>query len=280
MKLFPLTSGTNDRAPASAPAWGRGRRPHRAAFTLLEMLVAITILTLIIFALYGMFNQTQRAFLGSVGQVDVLESGRAATELITREIEQLAASEWVGVTNLYVTNGGLSSVQQLVDGTLRRHRLQEVFFLSRAQGQWIGTAFFVDRASTNSDDTLLRNAGVGTLYRYSSSIRTNRPTDNRLINRFNNAPFTNFQRVADGVVHFQVKDYDRLGNPVGGNNYSYLSNDLPAYLELELAILEPAALERVRGIPNFNAITNYLWDRADRDIQVFRQRIPIRTAFK
>jgi prepilin-type N-terminal cleavage/methylation domain-containing protein len=253
---------------------------RRAAFTLLEMLVAITILTLIIFALYGMFNQTQKAFLGSVAQVDVLESGRAATELITREVEQLAAADGAGVTNLYVTNGGLSSVQQLVDGTLRRHRLQEVFFLSRSQGRWHGTAYFVDRASTNSDDTLLRSAGVGTLYRYSSSVRTNRPTDNGLIDNFNTTAFTNFQRVADGVVHFQVRDYDALGRPLGGNNFNYLSNDLPAYLELELAILEPAALERVRGIPNFNAITNYLWDRADREIQVFRQRIPIRTAYK
>ena len=43
-------------------------------------MVSVTLLVVIIFSLYKMFDQTQRAFRGGVKLVDVMEGGRAATE--------------------------------------------------------------------------------------------------------------------------------------------------------------------------------------------------------
>ncbi|PYJ61884.1 MAG: hypothetical protein DME24_05315, partial [Verrucomicrobia bacterium] len=39
------------------------------AFTIVELLVAISVLTLIVLVLYGLFDQVQRALRGNVAQV-------------------------------------------------------------------------------------------------------------------------------------------------------------------------------------------------------------------
>ena len=61
-------------------------------------------LAFIILGLVAMFNQTRRAFTSSITQVDVLESGRSAADIVTREMEQIAAasSTNVNLTNFYV----------------------------------------------------------------------------------------------------------------------------------------------------------------------------------
>src|SRR5450631_107530 len=68
------------------------------AFTLVEIMVTVALLAVIILGLVAMFNQTRRAFTSSLTQVDVLESGRAAADLVGREMEQMAASGWPQVT--------------------------------------------------------------------------------------------------------------------------------------------------------------------------------------
>src|SRR6266699_2420166 len=67
-------------------------RRRLRGFSLLEMMVAVTLLLIIIAALLAMFYQTQRAFRLSATQVDVLESGRAAMELIGAELPEIAPS--------------------------------------------------------------------------------------------------------------------------------------------------------------------------------------------
>ena len=57
----------------------------RQAFTLIEVLVVVALLSVIILGLVAMFSQTQRAYTLGMTQVDVLEGGRAVTEMITRE---------------------------------------------------------------------------------------------------------------------------------------------------------------------------------------------------
>ena len=74
---------------ASAPV-GRG------AFSLIELLVVMTLLSFIIIGLLAVFDQTQRAFKTGMSQVDVLESGRATMDLITREVEQMASLTGLG----------------------------------------------------------------------------------------------------------------------------------------------------------------------------------------
>src|SRR5260370_29875183 len=63
------------------------RTPHSIrAFSLVEILVTMALLSVIVLGLLAMFHQTQRAFTQSLMQVDVLEAGRAATDVMTREV--------------------------------------------------------------------------------------------------------------------------------------------------------------------------------------------------
>src|SRR5437763_9400552 len=95
------------------------------AFTIVELLVAISVLTLIVLVLYGLFDQVQKALRGNVVQVDVLEGGRAAMQLLSREMEQMQAANVPVGTNLYI---GLSAVpsQQALLATNRVNALDGV----------------------------------------------------------------------------------------------------------------------------------------------------------
>src|SRR6185436_10353272 len=71
---------------------GIRRQSHLAslrAFSLIEIMVVVVLLSVIILGLMAMFNQTQRAFKLGMNQTDVLEAGRVGTDLIVREMEQL-----------------------------------------------------------------------------------------------------------------------------------------------------------------------------------------------
>src|SRR5712692_6887630 len=76
------------------------RRPRPNSFSLLEILVAVGILSLIIVGLLAMFYQTQRAFRSGSMQVDVLESGRAINQLLARELQELSAPGLLFAVNL------------------------------------------------------------------------------------------------------------------------------------------------------------------------------------
>ena len=71
----------SDRRGAGRNTRGRVCSP---AFSIMELLVAVSIMTFIVYALYQMFHQTQKALRGNITQVDVLESGRAALEMMSR----------------------------------------------------------------------------------------------------------------------------------------------------------------------------------------------------
>jgi hypothetical protein len=59
--------------------------------------------------------------------------------------------------------------------------------------------------------------------------------------------------------------------------YAFSNNVTPAYVELEVGVLEPAVLKRFKSIPNPTVQSNFLASHAG-NIQMFRQRIAIRNA--
>lgn len=207
------------------------RRGSQWGFSLVELMVAVSIMLVIIYALYAMFNQTQKALRGNLTQVDVLESGRAASEMIGRELEQITACDLRGTINLYA---GMTPAQPLMQmdldqnpsrPPLRTNILQEVFFLSRQTNRWYGTGYRVIGAVS----------GVGTLYRLSASTNFYDLNHTNLISQFVNAPAaadsrtgqlaTNYHRVADGIVHFRLTAYD----PDGRRLDAVSTNVSPSY---------------------------------------------------
>jgi prepilin-type N-terminal cleavage/methylation domain-containing protein len=296
-------------------------------FSLTELMVAVSIMLLIIFALYGIFNKTQKALRDNISQVDILESGRAAMELIGREMEQVAASGIGGMTNFYAfmipsQRPPLRHLDLDQERTLRTNYLQDLFFLTRMTNIWTGVGYRVGRA----DD------GVGTLYRYSISTNAHRLHTNHLAAFFWNEPVfrdaerkvisTNLHRVADGIIHFRAIAFDSQGRRLGYDTTNGLASyqvarmnssggllpyssapdlqsadlilspepaiplasrmffrggALPAYVELELGVLDPEVLRQYESLRGTPGAATFLQNRVNK-VHIFRQRIPIRTA--
>src|SRR6266567_1993103 len=119
----------------------------RSAFSLIELLVAVGLMSLIVLGLLVMFQQTQRAFTGSMTQVDMLEGARATTDLIERELEQMTPSHTPYAANFVseLARPGIVFAPEVtfqdLTGTgsppLRRTNvLHNFFFLTRENQTW------------------------------------------------------------------------------------------------------------------------------------------------
>jgi type II secretory pathway pseudopilin PulG len=275
----------------------------RAAFTLIEIMVVVVLLSLIVIALMGVFNTTQAAFRASITQTDVLEGGRAAMDLITQDLKEMSPSFGFSNLNGVAVNFSVTTnsnpnysplIQPLIpyDGQFRANVLENFFILSRENQTWTGTGYVVDTLSAN---------GINPLYRFSMTTNVSALNgavglyDNFLLNQLTNQLF--WSRLVDGVVTLRVRAYDPNGIwmnstwPIfvntNGNNIRFLpqvfgetgfymfSNTLPASVEIEMATLEDRTLQRAETYPNNTfAQSNYLAGQVGK-VHVFRQRVSI-----
>jgi hypothetical protein len=226
-------------------------------------------------------------------------------ELLSREMEQVQAGNVLTNVNLFTRFTATPSKQALLNaGEMRENTLEEVFFLSLLNKQWIGTGYRVLAVNANGIPTDYARTGVGTLCRYRLSNHVANVRSLSLFSRVMDVTptiFTNYQRVIDGVIHFSARAYDRNGSLITNNfntnilsgvfvstnafdnsveyAYAFTNKALPAYLELTLGVLEPHVLERYRSYPPTATVaaSNYLARQAGA-IHLFQQRIPIRMA--
>ena len=67
--------------------------PRRtSAFSLIEIMVTVTLLSMIVIGLLAVFSHLQRALRAVNNQTDVLEGARAVVSLVSRDMVQLSAS--------------------------------------------------------------------------------------------------------------------------------------------------------------------------------------------
>jgi len=163
----------------------------------------------------------------------------------------------------------------------------------------------------------VRQSGVGTLYHFvsPSSPPTIRLTPALLLgltNAFQQGRTNALQSfpVAEGITHFRLRPYDSWGRLMSNNvtrvlsngfylshfnsnivaqvdpdsgedaieyRWFFLSNSLPAYLELELGVVKPYVLQRMRSIPSPAAQRAYLTNQAGA-VSLFHKMIPLRNA--
>lgn len=279
------------------------KKIHRiSGLTLVEMMVATTLLVVMMLGLTAMFNQTQRAFRSGLKQVDVFEGGRAVMDLLARDMEQLTASKTLNDASLY---GGLESPSSLAtffsvggNNYSNLNVLYSTFLLNRPNAaDWSAIGYRVLDSDTNKIDSNFNNLSFGTLYRYSTNFAEFGPTPNEHLNFFYGTPSQllarkALSRVADGVVLFRLHFYDKAGNQItnavspsivlnaeqipGERRTAFYDEALPAMVEIELGILEPQTLEQARSIPDVNRIA-FLEKQAGK-VHIFRQQIPIRNA--
>jgi type II secretory pathway pseudopilin PulG len=191
--------------------------------------------------------------------------------------------------------------------------LQDVFFLSEHAGQRHGSVYWLSNSFGPLNGT--KPSGIGTLYFHQSeergSARTNL-TRERIDVRWTQAvasfPKTNYPsaRIMDGVVHFRVRPYAANGEPYPFRRdprastpiyqpypealtnrgfatrartfpeaFYFNSNSFPAFLEVELGVLEPQVVEQARALPTLTAVNSFLTNHAEK-IHIFRQLVPLR----
>ena len=265
----------------------------RRAFSLIEILTAVSIMTVIIIALYAMFDHTQKALRGSVSQTDVLESGRAAMELIKRDLEQLSISKGDRIPNFFaqISTNAAPLYQQLPGDTVRTNFLSEFYLLTKFNNSWTAAGYAVFPIAPGSP--------IGALGRFTTNTVASAAPFRLMSNLVYRAGSVRleFQPVIDGIVSLKILPYDGNGNLMfltnalrtiprtywySGNNdfplsrYYFLSNSLPSFVEVELGIIEPHILNQYKAMSG-NVAANYLARQAGK-VHLFRERIPIRTA--
>ena len=210
---------------------------RRAAFSLLELLVAVGLLSVIVLALYAMFDQTQKALHRSIAQTDVMEGGRSAFDLIVRDVERAHPTGVTGpielpVYNLLVRKSPLST--QAGPGSRdvihRDATFSELYYMLPIRDRlWSAAGLFVASETDASQSVPVINGveSVGTLYRYQapSTVFVRGPGATTALGKLtsdlvNNTSFarnrraTNSTRLLDGVVFFRVLPYGGSGLPL------------------------------------------------------------------
>ena len=301
---------------------------RRSAFSLIEILITVGLLSFIILGLLLMFNQVQKAFRAGLHQADVLEAGRATTDLVARELESMTPSQLRPInTNFPPVNFETSitnffspapyyydrpyydfrdSLQYLpgmtpsgTAGPYRTNYIQQVFFMTKSNQTYTGIGYRVVPTYTNNQ----QNPCIGALYRYEYS--TNRYWAANLAADFYNAPLWRLHRIADGVMHLRVLPFDTNGAPITFNSpvaplprnvernpdvddqisYRFVSNAVPAYVELEIGFLEPHLVDRYKALEESDAFATLMdtpharayFSNRVANCHIFRKRIAVRS---
>lgn len=189
-------------------------------------MVVVVLLAVIVLGLMAMFVQVQRAFRAGTTQTDILESGRMATEMISRELEQISpsyarassdlANPKYDQPNFYI---GLRNYfeQPLPASTGSRTNIQDdLFFLTHENQKWTGIGYFV---RSNDNLTLpVQSGAVGTLYRFEMSMTSAQfaQAPRLLFYYFDQTRqglyTSNYSKILDGVVSFKFRAFDQTGN--------------------------------------------------------------------
>ncbi len=267
-------------------------------------MVVVALMSFIVLALMAVFNSTQRAFRSSVTQSDVLEGSRATMEMIASDLRGITPSDNYYAVNFLITsnaNYSLPLVQTLPPGGIyRSNLLQQVFILNHQNNIWWGVAYAISYNSSGALYSLYR------LQYPTPPLGTTDPTTlftNQVFQNFFYNPTNGGSHLLDGVVHFVVRPYNPSGYWMTNNYYVnsagqtatnlnvsfylpyfsetgsyFFSNAVPASVELEMGVLEDAALARAESLPvtPVDRRTPYLQSSAIAGVvHLFRQRVSI-----
>ncbi len=288
----------------------------QSGITLVEMMVTVTLLVVIILGLVAMFDQTRKAFTSGIVNIDYQDSARATLDLMSRDLEQMAPGK-SGVlfsTSAFPGNDFTNNINFYTDidpslttkyikwptpaGDLITNSLDRLLFVTRYNQGWSAVGYRIDPVGASQ--------GLGTLYQYRATGPVTNPgalSGPLLADFFSNTNQPPLNRVIDNVVSFRIRAYDPNGLLITNNRpdrpnillstnavmsvatgdyqYAFASNAIPAYVELELGILETRTAERYRSMGGINAQT-FLTNHTGQ-VHIYHQRVTIpgvdRTAY-
>jgi type II secretory pathway component PulJ len=300
------------------PAMAGASCRRSGAFSLVEVLVVITLLSLIVLVLMTVFNSTQSAFRAGVTQTDVLEGSRAAMDLIVSDLKLMSPSDapsnspygglnfFANLNNNDNPNYYLPLIQNLPgSGQQRTNLLEDVFWVSRqninGHDSWVGTGYTV--IVTNSSPLF-------PLYRFvtNAPVSISSPTNFFIgfLTAIQNNALTNtgWSHLIDGVLDFRVQPFDLNGyamtngfqfnagkyttypnttffyptQPYAPAGFYFLSNAIPGSVEIQMSTLEDAILRRAESFGLPGIAQSNYLAQEAGRVHVFRQRVMIPNA--
>lgn len=266
------------------------RRSQRA-FTLVEIITAMAITSIIVFALIAMFNQTQKALRISLAEGDVWEAARAGFNTIANDIQELTPSRFDGVFSMYAKG-------EVDSGLVGATQIQSMFLLGRQGNNWIGNVYWVK--DENGLPTLYRFRGTYPSYLpgnpgYSPPVSADlldptHPYGRALrwsVNPELDPQPEDYHRLVDGIIEFSVRVYDGLGRPYTNTSSaattavyidditsSFSGTALPAFVDVSMTVLSPDRFEEYRAQISDANREAYLSNHVG-DMQRFQRRIAL-----
>lgn len=223
-------------------------------FTLLELLLAVSIMTIIVTALYGIFNYTQRALRLNLNQSDVLEAARITLETLRQDLVQMVAPP----TN-DISFYAMLEVSPMQAGDVRLTN-------------WTYTLAFLKKEGAEYEASVYKviaDGYVGSLFRYSQRLQPLNYKAKYIEGLLKLDPSL-FGMIIDGVVLFNVEAFDFYGmsiiQPSKPRNYPdtvqiiagsastgkrgliLYDRSLPVGVIIELGVLEPNELQTYRNL--------------------------------
>ena len=211
------------------------RYKKRGGFSMVELLVAMTLLSLIVFALMAVFSSTQQAFRSSVTQTDILEGSRMAMQMMTDDLHGMVPSDQVSnyvvqPPNFYYGAVNFSTAtnmypytplkQPLLGSTGDRvNYLQYFFVLGRVNLKWTAVGYAVNATSPSPLYPLYRYYAEAPITASPIALYWN------FTNMIYYSQWTNMSHVMDGVVHLVVRAYDMNGYEMTNTVHYYNSRN-------------------------------------------------------
>jgi hypothetical protein len=197
-----------------------------------ELLAAMAVLTLLVAALFGAFNQAQKVWLTGENRVQTFQSARATLEFMARELSQAVAS-----TNLmfYGTPTSVYFVAPLSTSATDHGDLCEVGYeFDGSSGVWKITRRFTAPTTANTTP-----GGAWNIY--AANWNTSWDPD----------PVTQACLASNCVLNLGFEYFGAAGSL--GSNYS--GTNLPRAVQITIDVIDARSAERFR-LSSAAAITN------------------------
>ena len=280
---------------------------RRSAVTMIELLVAVTLISFIILALYQMFDKTQEQLRRAMAQVDTLENGRAIVDMLQRDLGKVTVPPFESTNFTFYRQESLRNVGTNgitvgflnADGSTTNvftNSLDRCLFLINDQSlrptNWGAIGYHVGHPD---DPTLQPTNGIGSLYRFAFHTNNNQMTPSFigvLTSAFLERGSTEvMSRVADNIVHFRVRTYPtdimstnlisvtRWEPPYVSvlQQIAYSTNvNLPSLVEVELGYVDEETAGIVTSFGDQYAASNYL-AQVPQKMNLFRFLVPVKT---
>jgi hypothetical protein len=255
----------------------------RAGVTVLELMVAMTMVSFIILVLYQMFDKVQAQMRNAIKQVDSLESGRSVMDILYRDFSRMVVPPDAAQVSFEIDADasvfGLEMLHVSSSNAFFTNKMEAVFFTAydaeATPTNWVGMGFRV--AHPDYPDVEPTN-GFGTLYRYETNA--NRFTSN-FRNQFYQAAVSNHvHKIAENIVHFRVNFYaDRIYTNITSTfqvDRQLRDQTLPKLLEIELGYLDSETATIAASLGSTNAARQFIATRPEK-VSFFRFQVRLRS---